>query len=163
MGSGGCFIPWGCDLLHYIYLKPTTLAISTQLSTKRTLTHAQLPKKRNMENILTETNLKSQARPKSDILTWPCSSSNMLAGFKSRYTMYRLKNIFNDNYFSKTPRTCACVPVPELLLQHRISSHFHWKLHAEIMKYVNRYNMFNQNYSKFSCLLFGLVHILFKV
>ena len=31
--------------------------------------------------------LKSQASPRSEILTWPCSSSRMLAGFRSRYTM----------------------------------------------------------------------------
>lgn len=30
---------------------------------------------------------KSQASPRSDILTWPCSSSKMLAGFRSLYTM----------------------------------------------------------------------------
>ena len=34
-----------------------------------------------------QTYLKSQARPKSDILTWPCSSRRMLAGFRSRYTI----------------------------------------------------------------------------
>lgn len=35
-----------------------------------------------------ETHLKSQAKPRSLILTWPFSSSRMLAGFKSLYTMY---------------------------------------------------------------------------
>lgn len=33
---------------------------------------------------------KSQANPRSDIRTWPCSSSNMLAGLRSLYTIYRL-------------------------------------------------------------------------
>ena len=68
---------------------------------KNTHSRSASPKKRNMENILTETNLKSQARPKSDILTWPCSSSNMLAGFKSRYTMYRLKKFLMTIIFQK--------------------------------------------------------------
>ena len=31
--------------------------------------------------------LKSQARPKSDILTCPCSSNRIFAGFRSRYTI----------------------------------------------------------------------------
>ena len=33
---------------------------------------------------------KSQANPKSDILTWPCSSNRIFAGFKSLYTINRL-------------------------------------------------------------------------
>lgn len=37
--------------------------------------------------------LKSQARPRSEILTWPCSSSRMLAGFRSRYTINLHTNV----------------------------------------------------------------------
>ena len=59
---------------------------------------------------------KSQARPRSDILTWPCSSSRILAGYKPREKKSHIRSLLIEWHLSN--RFCGGRNIKQFRVLH---------------------------------------------